>query len=341
LSGQRAHVLIIGAGAAGSAAAIWCSRFGLRTVLVEAARFPRERPGEALVPAVETLLEELGVGEAFRARGFLRFAGSQLTWGQRGGFFAYGQDERGTRQGFQVPRRELDLLLRDEAVRRGVHLLQPCAALGLFASRGRLAGAVTSQGPFRADFVIDAGGPRHWLARKMRLPLLRHSPTLHVRYGYAQGSCPERDEVPLITAEDRGWRWVSRILPGVYQWTRLSLDRQSLPPGWMPPELAGLRPACPHRGADMTWRQVEPLAGPGYFLVGDSAAVFDPSSLQGVVKGLMSAMKAAHAIHRILNEGADEEQARREYCHWFTEWFHSELQSLRQVYLHHPYGCHW
>ena len=39
-----ADILVVGAGPAGSAAAAWCARAGLDTVLLDAEEFPRDKP---------------------------------------------------------------------------------------------------------------------------------------------------------------------------------------------------------------------------------------------------------------------------------------------------------
>jgi len=62
------------------------------------------------------------------------------------------------------------------------------------------------------------------------------------------------------------------------------------------------------------------VGGQGYFVVGDAAAVLDPSSSHGVLKALMSGMMAAHLIGRIY-AGAEEERARAAYQSWGSGWF--------------------
>src|SRR4051812_40302639 len=57
-----ADVAIVGAGPAGSALAIMLGSAGLRTVVLDRSRFPRDKPcGEGLMPAGVSVLEELGV----------------------------------------------------------------------------------------------------------------------------------------------------------------------------------------------------------------------------------------------------------------------------------------
>ena len=61
-----ADVAIVGAGPAGSALAIMLGRKGVRTVLLDRSRFPRDKAcGEGLMPAGVSVLEELGVQPHF------------------------------------------------------------------------------------------------------------------------------------------------------------------------------------------------------------------------------------------------------------------------------------
>ena len=63
-----ADVLIIGAGPAGSATAIWLAGVGMRVVLVEQQQFPRQKVcGECISVGALTILDELGVGDDIRA----------------------------------------------------------------------------------------------------------------------------------------------------------------------------------------------------------------------------------------------------------------------------------
>ncbi|MBM3460369.1 MAG: FAD-dependent oxidoreductase, partial [Armatimonadetes bacterium] len=68
-----AEVLIIGAGPAGSAAALHLARRGRDVLLVDRCRFPRPKPcGEYYNPEAVRLLGELGVLPAMQAAGAAR-----------------------------------------------------------------------------------------------------------------------------------------------------------------------------------------------------------------------------------------------------------------------------
>jgi len=143
---------------------------------------------------------------------------------------------------------------------------------------------------------------------------------------------------PAIVLTPEGWTWTAKIQKHLYQWTQLyfntSVDNKLMVPysGWLPDEFKGLEPVKPMHGADVTWRLVVQPSGPGYFIVGDAAAVLDPASSHGVLRGIMSGMKAAHAIIRISKDGFPNEIASKNYNEWITKWFLYDIQKLEKLY---------
>lgn len=89
--------------------------------------------------------------------------------------------------------------------------------------------------------------------------------------------------------------------------------------------------------ADVTWRIADRPAGLGYFLIGDSAAVLDPASSHGVLKAIMSGMMAAHLMIQAVKVASLEPKIIQEYCHWVQDWFHHDLQKLKQFYALLPW----
>lgn len=334
-------VIIVGAGPAGCAAAIQGALAGLNTMLVEGQSFPRERPGETLHPGVEPLLRQLGVAERISSAGFLRHNGNWVQWEGERRFMPFGSDDAGPWRGFQAWRSEFDVLLLNRARELGAEVLQPCRALRPIMDGNRVAGVMTSKGPFRSSFVIDTAGSKHWFAKQLGLNIKQYSPRLLVSYGYVAGECPIRDDAPAIVADKRGWTWTTRVRPQLYQWTRLSFGPEPSDSNRVPNEFQGLTPKGRTRRADVTWRMVPGAAGPGYFLVGDAAAVLDPASSHGVLKAIMSGMLVGHLIAQIVHHGHDDHTVTQAYCRWLSNWFKHDLERMKKIYETHPIPPHW
>ena len=333
---SSSEVIVIGGGPAGSAAAISLAQRGLEVVIFEGSSFPRHRPGETLHPGIEPLCQQLGVVDRLLTAAQLRHEGNWVQWEGSCHFVPFGGDEKGPWRGFQVLRADLDAILLHRAQELGVRVRQPCRVCQPILQDNRIAGAIASDGEWRSRFIIDATGSRRWLAKQLKLTVENHSPLLIANYGYAEGNCPLRDEAPAIVADDLGWTWTARVRPQLYQWTRLSFVRENvrekIAQNWLPAELSGLQPAGKPRAADVTWRVVREMAGAGYFIVGDAAAVLDPASSHGVLKAIMSGIMAGDAIDRILKCGEPESRITKAYCQWLGDWFEEDLVKLKEFY---------
>ena len=325
-----ADVAIVGTGPAGAAAAIACARSGLRVALLERSALPRERPGETLHPGVEAPLRELGVLEQVLAADLPRHPGIWVTWDGPPRLVAYGADEGGRWLGFQALRASFDALLVARAQEHGAVLHERCRAISPIVRDGRVAGIETSAGALRARHVIDASGAGHWLARRLGLEPERRSPPLIARYGYVTGRCPDRDEAPALVADAGGWTWTARVGEGVYCWTRLALSGSRGDAG-APAELDGLAARGRTGSADVGWRALPAAAGPGWVAAGDAAAVLDPASSHGVLRGLLSGLHAARLVRGVL-AGGDERRLRWSYSDFVTTWFEHDVAVLSDLY---------
>jgi hypothetical protein len=211
----------------------------------------------------------------------------------------FGQDERGPWKGFQLWRPDFDAILLDGAGRAGALIVRPCGELHPIVRGNRVAGVETIAGTWLCAFVIDATGRQRWLARAFNLLTERHGPPQVAWFGYAEGHRPALDPNPMIASDASGWTWMARIRPSLYQWVRLPLHGARPPTDWRPVE-AGLQPMHQRRGIDVSWTIANPTAGPGYFLTGDVASIVDPLSSHGILKAVMSGMKAAHHSAAVL-----------------------------------------
>lgn len=334
-------VIVVGGGPAGAATALWSVQRGLRVLLIERARFPRHRPGETLPPGIEPLFGQLGVAGAVAEEGFARHPGTWVTWAGPRRFDAYGADDDGPWHGFQAPRDRLDMLLLQAAAAAGVTVLQPARAVSPLVESGRVVGVTMADDQLRAQWTIDAGGGRHWLARHLGIPRCSYSPRLTARYGYAQGHLPACDGAPEIVADAEGWTWTAPIDTDQHHWTRLSFADDGVRHIQPPACFDGLTMLGQPRGADVTWRMVTRPAGQGYICVGDAAAVLDPASSHGVLKAVMSGMMAGHVIGENLRGGASWAAAVQSYKDWLTGQFMADVSNLIELYRSLPAPPSW
>ncbi|MCC2655941.1 MAG: hypothetical protein K0Q76_1049 [Panacagrimonas sp.] len=322
-------VLIVGGGPAGCAAAIACAQAGLRTMLVERDAQPRDRPGEALHPGVEPLLRELGVAEGLHAATRARFAGVWIAWNEAPRFEAFGSDDDGTRwRGFQVSRARLDEALRARAGELGAEVVLGTGAESFDDGVVRLGDGRE----WRAAMLIDASGPARWLSRRLALSERVRSPRQAVRYGYVHGHCAARADAPALVGDRRGWTWSARVADDLYQWARLEFDAAARPQDERPAELAALECVGAARGADATWRVVEPAAGPGWLIAGDAAATLDPTSSKGVLKALLSGTMAGRTAVAIVQRGGDAARGASAYRRWIEDGFENEVATMAPMY---------
>lgn len=333
-------VAIIGAGPAGTAAAIRCAMAGLSVVLLERAEFPRHRPGETLHPGVEPLLRQLGVWEQVEQAGFVRHAGIRvcLRGQEQPRVIEFGADANGPWLGLQAWRADFDEILLNRAISLGVRILQPCDVKNVLVENGVVIGVESNHGRVMANFTIDAAGGRHWLAKKLQIPLTIESPRLVARYGYVEGDYATAHDIPTLTVDADGWTWIARVREQTYQWTRLgksAASRYEKDPCTLPRHEPFDGPRAERMstfGADVTWRCATKPAGPGYFLCGDAAAVLDPASSHGVLKGLMSGIYAGHLIEQVQVGLKSATVAEAEYSDWLIRWFQHDVVELRKHY---------
>ncbi|MER5930972.1 FAD-dependent oxidoreductase [Streptomyces sp. NPDC002054] len=337
--GAAVDVLIAGGGPAGCAAAIVCAAGGLRTVLVERADAPRDRPGEALHPGAEALLARL-LPEGFESVVGARHEGITVGWGSEPRFEPFGSDEDGPWRGFQVDRRRLDGLLLDRARQAGAEVRMSCRVLEPLVEGGAVTGARTrGPGPgraavVRARTVIDATGRARWASRTLGPTGAgrARSPRLLIRYGYAVGACPVRDAAPAIVADHTGWTWTARVGAARYQWMRLDFVPEQRSRSWLPEEFAGLTPEGPARAADVTWRLCGAAAGPGWFVVGDAGALLDPASSHGVLRALLSGWTAGGLTVAVADGALDPHRAAVTYRRWLYEGAEHDIHNLAGMY---------
>lgn len=299
----RWDAVIVGAGPAGSATALLLARAGARVLLLDRARFPRDKPcSEYLSPESTRVLARLGLDvlAAVASASPGRLTGMKVV--APSGAAAVG---RFTGFSYALPRTRFDAILRHAAESAGADVREGVKVDDLLYERGKIAGVVAGE-PLRADRVIGADGLRSIVARRLGL-VQRSSPTriaftahvadargvtdlgeMHVgRSGYVGlgpiggGVTTVALVVPVAQAH-RGRRFFEELnrFPGVAgRFEARNVVRPLLATG--PFAQWSRRPVAP---------------GGAALLVGDAADFFDPFTGQGIYSALRGAELAASAI---------------------------------------------
>ncbi len=172
-------VVVVGAGPAGSVAALVLARAGVAVRLVDRASFPRDKLcGDTLNPGALSILDRLGIGDRVRERG-IPITGMTVT-GPGGAIVPcdYPQDLPGA----AISRRDLDLVLLDAALAAGVDFVPGVAVRGALFADGdsRVAGVrvgnASREWNMPARIVIAADGRRSRLAFALGLARFAAAP---------------------------------------------------------------------------------------------------------------------------------------------------------------------
>jgi flavin-dependent dehydrogenase len=171
-------VIVAGAGPAGAVAAIVLARGGARVLLLERARFPRDKLcGDTINPGTVALLRRLGLDAAFERAGIV--VDGMIVTGEHGVSVRCRYPD-GAR-GFALLRRDLDAAVAREAVAAGVRMEEGVTVRGPLvdnsASGLRVRGVIVGGRDGRdlrvpAPLVVAADGRRSRLA--VPLGLARH-----------------------------------------------------------------------------------------------------------------------------------------------------------------------
>ncbi|MHC2850566.1 menaquinone-9 beta-reductase [Corynebacterium mucifaciens] len=299
-------LVVVGAGPAGSAAAIAAQRAGLRTLLLDAQGPRRDKTcGDGLTPRAVDTLHRLGLDvPAYRNRGLKLhgFGGDVVAPWPRG-------------EGSASPRATFDAMLVDAASRAGADVRQNTAATGVQFDGSAISAVETTGGVVRTRWVVVADGVRSPFGKLLGRQWHRGQV-----YGIAARSycaSPFADEpwmhshVELRDADGEiqpGYGWIFPLGDGhvnlgcgalstdarpakVNTKKLLSLYASQQRDEWqLGPEKAVASALLPMGGA------VSNVAGPNWALVGDAAACVNPLNGEGIDYGLETAVLAVDLI---------------------------------------------
>lgn len=212
----RCDVLVVGAGPAGSAAALTLARAGLDVVLVDQHAFPRDKVcGDGLIPDSHNALRKLGVLDEVMSQAQASTHVSCI--GPRGGRI----DVPGELA--VLPRKQLDLILCRAAVAAGVRMFAPVRFVAPVEADGSVVGAQLHHGhvtrEVRARWLLLATGavPQALMAAGMSE---RKTPSGVALRGYVKNDAMvgriDKLEIVWHPALRPGYGWIFPCRDGVF-----------------------------------------------------------------------------------------------------------------------------
>lgn len=297
-------VAVIGAGPAGSVAAMVLAATGRRVALVDQAPTRRKRVGESLTAAARPILQELELLDIVNAQGHLSCFGNVSAWGSAKLEMTDAiRDPQGL--GWHLDRAAFDASLRDEAVRSGAELVQQRLKNVTETDDG----FALNDGALQAKWLIEATGRSRWLTQKLGVTVERDD---HLTACYAWQPCApgDIDGRTLVESCSEGW-WYTARLPDDTRVMVLHVDAsfakalRQRPERWheLLQRTLHIQVAVGHlnhdleiRFADASTSRLHSWAGPRWIACGDAAISFDPIAAQGIFHALYSGLKAGQAV---------------------------------------------
>jgi menaquinone-9 beta-reductase len=284
-------VAIVGGGPAGASCAAFCASAGLKTLVLEREKFPREKVcGDCLNPSCWPVLQRLQLSERLRAQPHRIIEAVEFI----------GTNERALSlplptnrdPEFVIKRSLFDQLLLVRARELGAEVCEERTVTAL-ARNGRWQIAANDR-TFSASVLVAADGRNSTVAR-----LLKIFPRV------SRDRVALQAHVPL--PPDFGSRIVLQFLPEGYSGQAPVTERElNLCLVGPPPTMARLRSYATHRFSlpdDQAWRTITPLTrlpisstGENLFFIGDVARVVEPFTGEGIFYALRSGELAAQAI---------------------------------------------
>ena len=311
-------VLVVGAGPAGSSAAWHLAREGAHVVVLDRARFPREKPcAEYLSPEASRILSAMGALEACEAAGAAHLAGMVIRApnGKRiRGEFAAAHGFRAFRdRGLALRRPVLDTILLERARAAGAEVREGQQVISVLRdSRGAVCGVrVRPQDghaergevahDIRARLVIGADGLRSTIARRMGVARHALGPRRLAFIGHFHGvegmtdfgeMHVEREGYAGFADVGHGLTNVAVVVPRASVRENVAGNASAFLAQWiaarphLAPRMAHAERATPVRVTGPFAVHASRAWGRGVALVGDAADFFDPFTGEGIYAAL-------------------------------------------------------
>jgi menaquinone-9 beta-reductase len=319
-----AEVIIVGGGPAGAATAWGLARAGVDVLVLDRARFPRDKPcAEYLSPQASRILSDMGILATVEAAGAARLTGMTIRAPSGTSFrgeFAAAHGFRGFRdEGLSLRRLVLDEILLRNAEAAGARVMEGSAVTDVTRdAAGRVTGVrfsvdadaqdldvphAPANGRARtlsAQVVVGADGLRSVISRRAGLAQSRRWPkrvafVTHYRgvadIGTTGEMHVERDGYIGLADVGSGHTTVALVVPA-HESRGVGADRAGYLDAWiarhpqLAPRFRSATRISPVRATGPFAQHARGLWAPGLALVGDAADFFDPFTGEGVYTAL-------------------------------------------------------
>lgn len=311
---KQKKIAIVGAGTAGSAAAIRLRQLGHEVHLIERNNKSTHTIGESIPGATLRLLYTLGfttLEEVLTADSFRANPAIAAAWGSDEWFYkdSFNNPEGG---GWQIVRSEFDDKLKQKAIELGAYfhkakfdkMERQDAFYKLEMTRDNL----ESESITQLDGIIDATGRSSSVLRKLGIEHQKFQTQMAV-FGWFK--IPEEaKEISLLKSTAKGW-WYCSLLPnnervivfhGLPQMISLyQRDPQAFINDFNETKILETQITNEHlittlQTRDASFSVAQQCTGDNWLAIGDAALGFDPISSQGIFFALYSAIRGAEAL---------------------------------------------
>ncbi len=332
-------VVVVGGGPAGASAAFFMARAGLDVLILDRARFPRDKPcAEYLSPEASRILDAMGVLQAVEGSGAEQLAG-MLVHAPNGctvhGEFAADHGYRGFRdRGLAVRRTVLDAILLDAARGAGARVEEAVRVSDVMRdASGRVRGVeVAGNGAARAipgRFVVGADGLRSVIGRRLglihksrwprRIALVTHYRGVKHADGFGEMFVESSGYFGVVNV-GHGLTNAAVVVPvsragGIAGGQTQFLERWIAEHPKIADRFRNAERVEPVRATGPFASAAKRAWSPGAALVGDAADFFDPFTGEGIYAALRGGeMLAEHVIEYIAeNDPERSDEAIRAY----------------------------
>lgn len=326
-------VIIIGSGVSGTASAIRCLNAGLSCLMITGnvdwldSSF-QTTPTESVHPGVETILRMLSRANLLTSCCRGRYSSILNVEGKN----VLAENE--IWRGYHLDKPLFVKSLITAAILIGLDLKTDDMVVGILKESDSLYKLRTTSGNrLLGRRVIDASGRRQIAGKLLHLKKSFYSPSLLCYTGLI-GNINEEifDQLQTsFTKKNDKWIWLAPEENYCCTWTTLSLQTQR--DYGIPKELSDFTSIAAPRVRNIRWRLYDSLIHEGIVLTGDAAGILDPSSGQGILSALMSALMAADCVIDYFNSKKDNNLVFKRYDEWFRHFYLAKAKMLQSYYL--------